>query len=248
MEKPKSNLLLPILTAIVILVITSACAALGLGLPEVENHPQPTLAVTLEAFQEAGCPPNEYGFETCPTESPLGRLGCEQLRDPGDMIGGLEPQLPIKICLVYGRGAERLPVGEYLYNEGCSMPMYVRYAIQRDGQLQVLKSEQDMQAVFAPIESEDEALSYAIAVTGLGVRYGLEARRGLRYLTDKLEDTYVTATPDGYLVHLFDYRLCGCGPHTTYSVDVLVSREGQVQELSREPAYEDPEEDGLCVD
>ena len=56
------------------------------------------------------------------------------------------------------------------------MSEYVRYAIMQDGQLKVLKSIADLQQAYAPIESEDEALSYALAATGLGVRYGLTAQ------------------------------------------------------------------------
>ena len=116
------------------------------------------------------------------------------------------------------------------------------------GQLRILKSIGDLGQTYAPIESEDEALSYALAATGLGVRYGLTAQTDLRYFVNRLEDTNVQQIPQGYQVHLFDYKVCGCGPHPTYAVDVLVTNDGQVRELNREKIYEDPAEDGLCVD
>ena len=124
----------------------------------------------------------------------------------------------------------------------------MRYVIWRNGEFLLLKNGADLQRAFAPIESEVEALSYAIAATGLGARYGLEKESGLRYFTDELEDTSVQRSNESYRVRLFDYHLCGCGPHTHYSVDIQVRLDGGVEELSRQPLYEDPEEDGLCID
>jgi hypothetical protein len=64
----------------------------------------------------------------------------------------------------------------------------------------------------------------------------------------KIEATYVKQTSEGFRVHLFDYQLCGCGPHPYYAVDYLVTETGEIKEISREEIYKDPMKDGLCVD
>ena len=154
----------------------------------------------------------------------------------------------MNICLARREPGKGLDESTYLYREGCRARLYVRYAIWRDGEFEVMQSQEDLGHVFAPIDSPDEALSYALAVTGLGVRYGLEAIKGYRYFVDELQDSHVVEEQDGYWVNLYDYQLCGCGPHTTAAVVVHVSRDGEVQEIDRWDVYEDPDEDGLCVD
>lgn len=101
---------------------------------------------------------------------------------------------------------------------------------------------------FAPIDSEVEALSYTMGVTGYAAQFGLEANRSIRYFVDRIEDTHIQQAQDGYLVNLFDYRLCGCGPHPTYTIEILVHTNGDWQELGRTKVFEDPQEDSLCVD
>ena len=53
---------------------------------------------------------------------------------------------------------------------------------------------------------------------------------------------------DGYLVYLYTYRFCGCGPHPTSVVELRVTRSGEIEALSRQEVFRDPEEDNLCID
>ena len=232
---------------IILVCLAPACQLINLNLPRVINHDSPEFSLDTTGFDDSSCP-EQNGFRICQPEGALGQNGCEQLRLPGEVLSGLQPAFPLRLCLKRSNGSQPLAEGEFIYREGCLMSEYVRYAVIQDGQLKILKSISDMQNAYAPIESEGEALSYALAVTGLGVRYGLTAQTDLRYFVDRLEDTNVQQIPQGYRVHLFDYKLCGCGPHPTYAVDVLVTSDGQVRELSREKIFEDPAEDGLCVD
>lgn len=232
---------------LVLALLAPACQLINPKLPRVENHPQPEFPSEAATLDASSCQ-EQYGRWICAPESALGRLGCEQIRPVGDALGGLQPAYPMRACLALRTGDQPLAEGDFIYRDGCLMAEYVRYVILQDGQLRVLKSLADLQQVYAPIESEEEALSYALAASGLGVRYGITAQRNLRYFVDQLEDTHVETLPQGYRVHLFDYKLCGCGPHPTYAVQVLVTSDGQVQELSREKIYEDPAEDKLCVD
>lgn len=225
--------------------------------PRFLNHPQPDMAVSFHAFEDVGCPPNEHGFRYCSSDSPLATLGCDQIRRPSDLFGGLEPSYPIAFCLVEpyrdtaepGRAnAEMIAEGEYFYNIGGIYPMYVRYVIFRDGQFHLIKTEDEFRDIFAPVETAGEALSYALAVRNLSAYYGLDFKPTYEYFVDEIEDTHVDTVAGGYLVHLYYYERFGCGPHITYAVDVYITTEGYIEEIGRKPAHKDPAEDGLCVD
>ena len=115
------------------------------------------------------------------------------------------------------------------------MHAYETLVLLRDGEFQLTGLIPELQAVFAPVESANEALSYALAATGLYARYGIETHECTSvdcYLADTIEDTHVDETEGGYVVHLFsDYEPpCGCGTHITCAVRVSVTREGQISQ------------------
>ncbi len=138
--------------------------------------------------------------------------------------------------------------GDYFYNAGGVDPMYVRYIIWRDDQFQLIMTRDEFHALFAPMASADEALSYALAMTNLSAYYGLERKSNYEYFVDMLEDTHVEQVADGYLIRLYDYPVFGCGPHITSAVDVKITIQGEVEQTSKKPVYKNPAEDGLCVD
>ena len=228
-------------------LLAPACLLSNLNLPRVKNHPQPEISPNAAEFNDMSCP-EVNGRRSCAPDSALGVLGCAEIRPPGEVLDGLQPAYPLRVCVASHQPGVRLAEGEYIYSEGCRMPEYIRYVVIKEGGFVLLKSLADLQQTYAPIESNDEALSYALAASGLGVRYGITPQPDLRYFVDQIEDTHVETVPQGYQVRLFDYKLCGCGPHPTYAVDVLVTSDGQIRELSREKIYEDPAEDKLCVD
>jgi hypothetical protein len=204
--------------------------------------------VDTRPFEGAGCEADDSGRSICAPDSPLGQLGCEYISSPGDYLGGLDPNYPITLCWVSGPPALEFEKDEYIYRDGCLLPQVARYVIEQDGQLALLESQQDLIKAYAPITSEEEALSYAIASTGLSAYFGFEAPRGFRYFVDQLEDSHAVATGQGYLVYVYHYQLCGCGPHTTSLVELQVNPGGEIKETGRIPVFEDPEQDGLCID
>jgi hypothetical protein len=219
----------------------------------IENHPRPDLTMDFGSFDEVGCPPDGSGLRYCEEDSPLMALGCDQIRKPSDLLGGLEPALPMAVCLVEPFRHPDQPdsidaEGEYIYRTGGLMPVYVRYVIIRDDQFQLIKSEELFREVFAPIETENEALSYALALRNVSAYYGIELNTDYEYFVDQLEDTHVEISSDGYSVHLYNYQFFGCGPHYTYVIDLKVSDQGLIEEIDREAVYKDPSEDTLCVD
>jgi hypothetical protein len=208
--------------------------------PEFINHPAPNLTVSFEAFNDS---------------STLAALGCDEIQTPSNLLGGLSPSYPIAICAIYndpsGHSEElttEIESGQFLFYTGGLFGNYVRYVVQQDGEFTLLKTEEDFRKLFAPIESPDEALSYVLAVRNLSAYYGLEYLSGYEYDVDTIEDTYVSQEAGGYLVHLFYDQVFGCGPHWTSEIDVRVSVEGDVEELSPKAIFRDPNLDELCVD
>lgn len=227
----------------------------GLGLaPQFINHPRPELTVDFSAFEKAGCPENEYGMRSCELDSQLGELGCTSIQEPASLLGGLEPAYPLAICYVepLANGEETDPEfpeeGTYFYASGGLYPRYVRYVIYKDGNFELIQNENEFKATYAPVDSAEEALSFALAVRRVSAYYDLQPDQNLKYEVKSIEDTHVEITDVGYQVQVYFYQAFGCGPHYTYDVDLLVTQQGEIEELSKEAIFRNPEDDDLCVD
>lgn len=138
--------------------------------------------------------------------------------------------------------------GLYFYYTGGLFGRYVRYIIVQDGAFRLIKSGDEFREIYAPIETPEEALSYVLALEDLSAYYGLAYTPGYKYEVDTIEDSYVLPEGDGYRLHLYAYQLAGCGPHWTSEVEVQVTRDGAVQEMSRKPSFRDPNQDEVCID
>lgn len=231
-----------ILLLILTVLLVMSCNLSIFGSPEFTNYPAPDLTVDFSAFESAD-------------ESVFKDLGCDEIRPARDLMGGLEPSYPIARCVVLPladgdyEAVDRIrEEGSYVYASGGLFPEFTRYVIQREGQFEVLRTIEDFQPVFSPVQNENEALSFALAVRRLSAYFGLEREMGLEYFVDSLADTHVEQTPDGFLINLYSYELFGCGPHLTHQVDVLVTEDGRVEDIESEPVFKDPAEDDLCVD
>jgi hypothetical protein len=243
----------PPVFAIILVLAAASCQSINPARPQVTNHPAPQIPpLSMATFEDAGCTPDEFGRWECPDESAITTLGCDSLDEPDELLGALNPTYPVARCLYFPiQNQQDNPNAldePRVFNEGCLLPIYVRYVISRDGQFALINTSDELKEVYAPIESADEALSYALAATGLEAKYGLQREPGYRYFQDTLEDTFVAEQNGGFEVLLYHYQVCGCGPHTTSVVRLQVTREGAIQEISNNPVYEDPAEDGLCVD
>jgi hypothetical protein len=230
-------------------------------IPEFVNHDAPELAPDMSVFEAECGAPDAQGYVSCePPSDPLGALGCDAIFGPlPDAVGALDPAYPIAYCTARNANPdvdiERVwmnyayqPEGNYFYITGCRASQYVRFVIYKDGQFALVKTEDEFRELFAPIETEQEALGYVLAVTGLDDLYDLEYNADLEYFGDFLEDTHATTVADGYVVNLFQKEVCGCGPHPTYAVSFHVTSEGYVKQIERVMAFKDPAEDGMCID
>ena len=120
------------------------------------NHPRPDLAVDFTPFEDAGCPPDEYGRMYCEADSPLGALGCDLITKPSDLFGGLQPADPIARCTIepfldQEPGEEDFPEeGTYFYNVGGLYPRFIRYVVYTDGGFELIQNPEQFRAYFAP--------------------------------------------------------------------------------------------------
>lgn len=186
-------------------------------------------------------------------ESTRAALGCDEIQAAPSLLGGLDPSYPVAVCQlspsqIKAEIQAEIEKGLYFFYTGGLLGNYVRYVILRDGAFRLLKSEQEFRAVYAPVETPEEALSYVLAVTGLSAAYGIAYDPAYKYEVATIEDTYVTSQPDGYKLHLYHDAVFGCGPHWTSTIEVHVSTEGIIQEMSRKPVFRDPNLDEVCID
>ncbi|HPS92155.1 MAG TPA: hypothetical protein PKV33_08365, partial [Methanothrix sp.] len=99
------------------------------------------------------------------------------------------------------------------------------------------ESAEDFKSEFAPVETKEEALAFALALTSSLPRYDTSVPEGYFSVSSAMTPTYANETEKGYIVHLFDSQLCGCGTHPYYAVDYLVSKDGNVTEIARQEVY-----------
>jgi len=194
-------------------------------MPNIIEHPQPTLTVDADIFR-AG-------------DSPFIELECNRGVRPSDMYGGLEPGYPIAVCWKDWREGDQC-----LRSEGGMFRICARAIARVDDTFRLVSTEADLRDLFAPIESPDEALSYALLATGYSTKYDPEDYRlavpdscdpgpeHYQYYIDVLEDTHVVEVENGYQVNLFDSQEFGCGPHPVWSITVQVNYDGALSESS----------------
>ncbi len=166
----------------------------------------------------------------------------DEIISPANLTGSLSPRYPVALGTI--RGYDQTA----LYTKGCLGPVGFYLIIKKDSVYRLLKNNDDFIRYFAPIESKEEALSYLLAFTGRDAQYDFSIEARYRKFVRKINTTSVKENKDGYEINLFDYQLCGCGPHTYYMVVYTVKKTGEVIEQEIVRLYEDPYEDGLCVD
>jgi hypothetical protein len=198
------------------------------------NHERPDLQVDFPYFKEGQ----------------RQELGCDTIRSD-DLLGGFTPAYPIARCehTVLQESGILLPPDECLvstvriYGANCA-----RLVIFKNERNLIIKNIDALRGLFAPVNSPEEALSFAIAATVNEALYGQQRKENYVYEVKKLEDTYVESLQDEYLVHLFYTPTFGCGPLMTHAVTVRVTRDGHVEEAGRYPVYRDPSLDEVCSD
>lgn len=170
--------------------------------------------------------------ESC---SELIALGCDEIQGARFYIGGLQPPYPVMEC-IHENGEP--PNIEYFRQLNGLDRRYRSFIIYKDSEYKLIIKKSEFKAIFAPVDSMDEALSYTMAMTSLGARFDINPNENIDYLVDVIEETHAEQTPEGYLVYLFDWsHKMGCDTHPFYAVKALVTWEGDVHEVERQEIY-----------
>lgn len=190
--------------------------------PIIIHHAKPSLKVDTAWIKNAGCTP------ACPPESPLYKLGCEEIVVE-DVYGGLAQ--PVVRC-VNRFGTGNAPINDHFIMTGCTLSTRHEALITFKNGAYEFVTRSKLESFSVPIDSPDEALSYALASTKYLAWYDTESTRfdSEYYFVDKVDETFVTETQEGYRVHLFSEfePKCSCAEHFKNQVDVLIGRDGSI--------------------
>lgn len=214
------------LTLIVLGLLLASCTRTV----TITEYPSLDWSANVQQLRDSGC---QGQVPASCTE--LIALGCAEAQGPGFYTGGLQPPYPIIEC-IHADG--EAPDPAFFRQVNGLDTRYRTFVIYQEGTYRYLIQKSAFQALFAPVESPEEALSFAMALTGFGARFDLDPDAEVEYLVDAIAETHVETTPEGYLVTLFDHaQQMGCDTVPFYTVQVLVTPEGQVQEVAREEIY-----------
>ena len=199
-------------------------------------------SIDSNAFIDAGCSIDGYRLN-CSSLGLEERFGCMQISNASRALENLSPQLPVVECLFLSKDYNS---EEGLVREGCMMPLFRRYIAKQGEDFKLIESIEEFRSIFAPVETKEEALAFAVALTSSLPRYDTSVPEGYFPVTSAIRPTYAEVSEEGYKVHLFDSEICGCGSHPYYAVEYLVTKSGNVTELSREKVYDSTSQ--ICVD
>ena len=124
-----------------------------------------------------------------------------------------------------------------LYLSGCAFRTENRYIFQVDGEYVLVSSLEELKQLFVPIDSPEQAVSYAQLVTGLDATYDFTYDSTLMYFHEILLATHVTQRGDAFEMNLFDFVECSCEPLFNNQITIRVDRDGQVTWVDAVPIY-----------
>lgn len=232
-----------ILISLIVLFLASCRLSQFNPFNRVEEYPSPEFTADNSRFAELGC---FYSIDCLPADLKAIQFPITSIYPLDDSFGGLDPIIPLAKTGTMSFDYDT--VIPAVYTKGCMGTYYVRYLVELDGEIRMIDSAEGLQQLYAPIESEEEAMSYAVAVTGLTPLNDLHEHREYKRYTRPLVESHSTFDGKQYTVNLFDDYLCGCGPHIVSSVIVTVQQDGSFSLSEPVGAFSDPETDGLCID
>ena len=220
------------------------------GSPKLIHHEKPNLESDFSSFQNVGCDKsseNENRY-LCKENSQLFDIGCDFVENV-PLLGGVTPTYPIALCTQETNeefAFAVLPHDECLYADGFMTTFCHRYLIYKDGDFQFIRTMDEFREIFAPVDSPDEALGFVLATGWYTAKYNQKISDEYVYTVQELEDTSVETIADGYIVHVFYAPRFGCGVFETNAVDVKITHDGKIEEISRRLVYHT--KDSICIE
>ena len=198
--------------------------------PRFTNHPAPEFSSSIGAFTFGGCN-TETGI--CPPDSPIGQLGCQKVV-ARDLYGGLTPAIPAAWCIVETGQPANSEAFDYI---NLPTPHYRGLVIYNNNLFYLAGNPSIVQDLYAPIETPEEALSYALLLTSYEPKYDQGIIANAEYLTPLIEDTHVDKLANGFGLHLFVTEPTSNCEWTTSAVDVLVYPTGRWMDTNKSIQY-----------
>jgi hypothetical protein len=86
----------------------------------------------------------------------------------------------------------------------------------------LISTPEELKARWQPIETQEEALAYAVMTTDQSATFQFAAQPELLYFRDPLEGTRIVADEDHYFINLFHYETGLCEPWVNSEVFLSV--------------------------
>lgn len=160
---------------------------------------------------------------------------CWQVSNVSETMDGLSPKLPIFECIFKGKINNTRPS---IIRTGSYLPFYKSYIVKQGSDFRQISTKKEFGSLFAPVETPDEAIAFAVALTHSFPIYDTNPPESYYPVSSSIQSTNAEEIDGVFKVHLFDQVRCNCGTHPYYAVDYLVTRDGIVTELSRKKAYD----------
>jgi hypothetical protein len=162
------------------------------------------------------------------------------IEEPAPELGGLSPRYPMLVFISYD-------VSDRCLKKVWDWVACYQLLIKKDEKYIVISDSSELKKIFAPVESPEEAISFACAVTNSYPLYTFNLDKNNKYTRKQIFKTYVNKIGTNYIVHLYQFGYLGCGPHYMYSMTYLVYKNGDVKQLAQEIIYDDTD-DHTCGD
>jgi hypothetical protein len=223
-------------TWLLLAIVLGSCGTLPLSRPRTINLPRPSTPF-LETFWRLCGRGADFETLSCRRESPARALGCDEVRRQ-DQLAALTPAYPIALCKTWP-GLTQPPPPRYIAPPNAFLAPSLRYIVERQGKPILISSVEDLAKVFRPIGTPEEALSFALAATRHLPSTGQPPPSGSNLYREP-NPTSVQRVLGGFVVaNLRTAFEAGCGPHKTFAVNLLVTHQGELREVSRHLLYDD---------
>lgn len=160
--------------------------------------------------------------------------------------GGLSPKFEMALVYTHQLGNDDC-LNKQNLNQINEMGEYcMNLIIKRNGKYLLVKSDNDLKKIFAPIENEEEAISYVSIITGTHPKYDF-GKEKIKYIVEDFEMTNAIKRNDGFETVTFDYDLFCCPPHKYNLTRCFVDFKGNVKVLKRHAVCINTD-DNYCYD
>ena len=198
------------------------------------SAPEPQFSAE-ENLQAVDCLQEGGSDLLCQGDSPLHDFACESLLKSRGVYAAIGPLKGLIATCGYSPPSLEESTEDYLYRVGAAFKQDIAYLFLVDGQVQLIKTPAQLQELFAPIDSDAEAINYAQLATGLVASYHLIPQPEYLYFYDPIDATRAEPTATGYRLFLFHFPSCGCEPWVNSEVELLVDRDGTITWVGARP-------------